>query len=268
MRFWSFIALGAVAYASPQSKPAPSCGCSVANVHVEHEGKPVGQMNEVNGIQTYISYPADKKTDYGILYLPDAFGFPLVQNRLLADSFAKAGYVVVGPDFFEGEPAPHDLANPNFDYTAWLARHPADKVDKIIENTIKYMKTTLGVKKIGAVGYCFGGRFVARFLAKDKGLDAGFTAHPSLVTNEELQAVSGPFSIGAAENDIIFTTPKRHEAEGILSKSNIPFQISLYGSTAHGFGVRGNMTNKREKYAKEEAYLQAVRWFDTWLKDI
>lgn len=60
------------------------------------------------------------------------------------------------------------------------------------------MKTNLGAKKVGAVGYCFGGRYVARFLATGKGLDAGFVAHPTATTTEEFQAVAGPFSIGAA----------------------------------------------------------------------
>lgn len=30
----------------------------------------------------YLSYPKDKKTEYAILYLCDAFGIELVNNRL------------------------------------------------------------------------------------------------------------------------------------------------------------------------------------------
>jgi len=122
----------------------------------------------------------------------------------LADSFARAGYVVVAPDYFEGEPAPADLNSKNFDFIAWLSRHNQSKVDPILENTIKYMKTELGVKKIGATGYCFGGRYVARTLAKGKGIDAGFMAHPSLMTPAEIEAISGPVSIGAAGKSSLF----------------------------------------------------------------
>lgn len=68
------------------------------------------------------------------------------------------------------------------------------------------------------------------------------------------------------ETDKAFSATDRHDAELTLQKLQVPYQISLYGSVSHGFGVRANVSNKREKFAKEEAYLQAVRWFDTWLK--
>jgi len=65
----------------------------------------------------------------------------------------------------------------------------------------------------------------------------------------------------------MFGYDARHAAEKIFQKKALPYQISLYGGVSHGFGVRGDMSNKTQKFAKEEAYLQAVRWFDTWLKD-
>lgn len=68
------------------------------------------------------------------------------------------------------------------------------------------------------------------------------------------------------ETDTLFPTDKRHETELILQKNKIPYQITLYGGVSHGFAVRANLTSKIEKYAKEEAFLQAVRWFDTYLK--
>jgi dienelactone hydrolase len=67
------------------------------------------------------------------------------------------------------------------------------------------------------------------------------------------------------ETDSAFPAEKRRQTEAILQKKGLPYQISLYGGTSHGFGVRVNITNKKEKFAKEEAYLQAVRWFDSWL---
>lgn len=83
------------------------------------------------------------------------------------------------------------------DLPAWLPNHQPNNVDPVIEKTVKYMRETLGVKKIGAVGYCFGGKYVTRFL-KPGQIDVGFSAHPSFVTHEELGAIKGPFSIAAA----------------------------------------------------------------------
>lgn len=184
----------------------------------------------------------------------------------LQDDLARAGYLVVGADYFRGDPSPSDLANPNFNRTAWSLRHTVSDVDSIITNTISYLRNTAGVKRIGAVGYCFGGRYVARFLAAGKGVDAGFFAHPSLLTIDEAKNVSKPISVAGAEVDTMFPDALRREVEGAWRNRTQPYQISLYGGTSHGFGVRANLSDPRQKYAKEEAYLQAVRFFDTFLK--
>jgi len=78
--------------------------------------------------------------------------------------------------------------------TAWRTKHTTAMADAIVESTIKTMRSELGVKKIGAVGYCYGGKYVARFLAEGKGLDAGFTAHPSGVEVAEWAAITKPLS--------------------------------------------------------------------------
>jgi hypothetical protein len=60
---------------------------------------------------------------------------------------------------------------------------------------------------------------------------------------------------------------KRREAEDILLKKKVPYQMMLYSGTQHGFTVRGNMQDKKERLGKQGAFLQAIRWFDDWLKN-
>ena len=100
------------------------------------------------------------------------------------------------PDYFKGDPIPVDQTG--FDRNGWRAKHPGAEVETITEATIKYMRNELKVKKIGAVGYCFGGPYTAKFSAKGKGLDAGFVAHPGAIDAAEWKAISVPFSIAAA----------------------------------------------------------------------
>ena len=50
-----------------------------------------------------------------------------------------------------------------------------------------------------------------------------------------------------------------------MKKNGYPYQINLYSGVEHGFSVRGDITNKVIKYAKEQAFLQAVFWFDEYL---
>lgn len=113
---------------------------------------------------------------------------------------ADSGYFVVMPDLFLGNPVPEDAFNTgkNFDIMAWVGQHPMDRVDETIDTAVKTMRGKLGAKKIGAVGYCFGGKYVIRFLAEGKGVDAGFVAHPSMVDSSELEAITKPLSVAAA----------------------------------------------------------------------
>jgi dienelactone hydrolase len=68
------------------------------------------------------------------------------------------------------------------------------------------------------------------------------------------------------ETDSIFTVEKRHETEGILAKHTVPYQIFLYSDVEHGFAVKGHMSTAKARFAKEQAFLQAVAWFDEYLK--
>lgn len=86
----------------------------------------------------------------------------------------------------------------------------------------------------------------------------GYLAHPSFVTEEELAAITGPLSIAAADVDPIFPDENRHKSEAILRKSGQPFQIYLYSNVSHGFSVRGDLSKRDERFAKDQAFRQAV----------
>ncbi len=90
-------------------------------------------------------------------------------------------------------------------------------------------------------------------------------AHPSFVDEDELAGVTGPLSIAAAEVDDLFTVAKRHRSEEILKETGKLWQINLFSGVVHGFAVKCDPSNKVFKFAKEQAFFQAVQWFDTWL---
>lgn len=97
------------------------------------------------------------------------------------------------------------------------------------------------------------------------GIDVGFVAHPSFVSEAEFVSISGPLSIAAAETDTIFPVENRHKSEEILRKIGVPFQINLFSKTEHGFAVRGDPKVKSQKFAKERAFQQAVDWFNEYI---
>jgi dienelactone hydrolase len=53
----------------------------------------------------------------------------------------------------------------------------------------------------------------------------------------------------------------------LLVATKLPYQITLYGGVKHGFAVKADLSDKRQKFANEQAFYQAVQWFDEWLKE-
>lgn len=121
---------------------------------------------------------------------------PLPENQLLADSIAANDYLVIMPDLFAGDAISVAEQEAGLNLTEWRALHPASEIDRIINATIKYIHEDLAVESLGGVGYCFGGKYVPRWL-KQGGIDIGFIAHPSSLTEGELGAVTKPLSIAA-----------------------------------------------------------------------
>ena len=146
-----------------------------------HEGRPEGLTTRIAGLDAYEAIPANKSKAKTILFITDIFGYSLPNARLLADEFAKAGFYVVIPDVFQGDPVSHELLNTitprkpaevsevqktkNTAVTEatlgpWLAKH-SDAVSRpLIDGVVKALKEDPEVGKIGAVGFCWGGRYV------------------------------------------------------------------------------------------------------------
>jgi dienelactone hydrolase len=171
---------------------------SYPSLKVRNAGVPVGRMLNVSGIDMYVSYPPGANTSTkALLFVTDIFGVPLLQNQLLADSLAANDYLVVMPDLFRGDAISVERQEAGANLTEWRALHPTPDIDRIINTTIGYMRSQMAVQRIGGLGYCFGGKYVPRFLTASGGLDLGYIAHPSSLTEQEIGAMRKPISIAA-----------------------------------------------------------------------
>ncbi|KAK1472320.1 hypothetical protein CABS01_04963 [Colletotrichum abscissum] len=248
---------------------APGACCTVGTLH---EGTPTGKSVQVGGkIEAYLALPAENEASQrAVLYLPDIIG--IWQNsKLMADAFARQGYACLVLDLFNGDPAPLNMPE-DFDIMKWLQEgtggknpHTSETIDPIVVSGINYLKG-LGITKIAAAGYCFGAKYAVRHYKS--GIQCGFIAHPSFVEADELAAITGPLSIAAAEFDDIFPTEKRHESEAILAQTKQNYQINLFSGVHHGFSVRGDPKNEKERFGKEQALYQAVSWFNRYFEAV
>ncbi len=79
-----------------------------------HEGTPVGHVETIHGLPTYVAGTTSETEPEGIIVIiSDAFGWDLLNSRILADAYAKRGtYTVYLPDFMDGTLMPLDPTHP------------------------------------------------------------------------------------------------------------------------------------------------------------
>ncbi|KAK5047269.1 hypothetical protein LTR84_006791 [Exophiala bonariae] len=127
------------------AKPSGEC-CLKGSIH---EGEGRGRFETVSGMNTYITSPKEGTANGNIvLYFPDVWGF-FPNGFLIMDGFADAGYQVLGPDYFRGDPVwkhrkdRNDNSDPNFDYEAWKVKH-ITFADEAVPKWVTEVKSKFG----------------------------------------------------------------------------------------------------------------------------
>ncbi|KAK9463360.1 dienelactone hydrolase family-domain-containing protein [Lipomyces oligophaga] len=232
---------------------------------VKHEGAVSGKIIDFHGVETYIT--GDVSSKKVILFITDIFGHVFSNAQLIADDFAEQGYLVLVPDILKGDPVPWDYFDKlqDFDLGTWLTKHPKEVTEPIVEAVLAGIKADYSPTSIAAIGYCYGAKYVVRLLGAGK-IDAGGIAHPSFVDYEEIEAVTKPLNIQAAETDPIFPVENRIKTEAILTKNKAIYEISVYSGVVHGFAVRGDPKVPQTLYAKERAFFSFAAFFKFHLK--
>lgn len=227
-----------------------------------HEGTAKGTYKNIFGVESYVT-GTDKPTDRVIVILTDIYGIKLNNVLINADNMAAKGYQVYIPDILFNDPV--IKLDGSTDFAAWLANHPADKVQALVTSYLTNLKKELNPKFVAVVGYCYGAKFAVQQINQNSPLaDCCAIAHPSFVSMEELAAIGKPILISAAEVDPIFTTELRHQSEAKLIEMKARYQLDLFSGVSHGFAARGDISDPVVKYAKEKVLLDQLHWFDNF----
>ncbi|KAF7966698.1 hypothetical protein HWV62_37322 [Athelia sp. TMB] len=249
-------------------------GTSFDFLGVRHEGTPTGTIETVAGVQCYVATPQGPYArEKAVLLLTDVFGMQLENSQLLADDFARNGFKTIVPDYFSGDACHKDALSggaPWFDVRAWFARHPLGSYRAPIDSVIAQLRAE-GVTRLGATGYCLGGRSVFD-LAFDRAIDVAVVAHPSFIAvPDDLQRYLGlshaPLLINSCGTDDMFPPSASAEADAILGGGRFApgYARAHFEGCAHGFAVRGDLSDPKAKAAKEGAFEGSVEWFVRYL---
>ncbi|KAK6120122.1 hypothetical protein DH2020_046158 [Rehmannia glutinosa] len=220
----------------------------------------VGSVIEFGGLKSYVSGPSDSKL--AVLLAADVYGYEAPNLRKIADKVAAAGFYVVVPDFFYGDP--YDPANEEKPLLVWKSLHEPAKAFEDAKPVIEALKSK-GISAIGAAGFCYGAKVVVE-LAKSGLIQAGVLLHPSFVTLDDVKEVKAPLAILGAEVDKLSPPElvKKFE-EILLSKSEVGSFVKIFPGVAHGWTVRYKLDDEKAVKSAEEAHQDMLNWFTKYV---
>lgn len=175
------------------------------------------------------------------------FGWEFKNIRLLADNYARAGFYCYIPDVHEGDSLPisflQNVEPPLKDQEQaglvdkaknaaivpatlgpWLAKHREAVSEPLISGFINTVRYIPGTNSVGAIGFCWGGRYAilqahGRKEGSVGGVDAAYACHPSLVAiPADLEAVTKPLSLALGSKDSLLDDKQISQIQELMSK--------------------------------------------------
>lgn len=151
-----------------------------------------------HSFKAYVARPGGEPKA-AIVVIQEIFGVnPGIRQK--CDLLAEQGYLAVAPDLFwmlgediELDPDVEAELHQAFDY---FGRFNADDGIKDIESTIKWARGETGGKKVGAVGYCLGGKLAYMTAARtDSDATVGYYAVGVPEMLNEAHAIANPLML-------------------------------------------------------------------------
>jgi len=228
-----------------------------------HPGVGIGRVETFEHLSVYVTASPDAKA--AVILISDIFGFEAPNLRKLADKVAAAGYFVVVPDFFYGDPFVSGSAeNPLVGFQDWIKSHGPAKGFDDSTKVIEVLKSR-GISAIGAAGFCWGAKVVVE-LTKGEVLKAGVLLHPSFVTVDDIKVVKAPLAILGAEIDKTSPPELVEQFGAILSaKPEVDSFVKIYPGVAHGWTVRYDENDEVAVKNAEEAHVKMLEWLNKYL---
>jgi len=210
--------------------------------------------------KVYVTGP--EKSDNAIIAVFDIFGFfPQTQQGadLIASSLKTTVYM---PDFFEPkEPFPTSKHPPKSDQDqadlqAFFgpdgAGYPPANIGKL--TSLAQVLKSNGVKRVGAYGFCWGGKICMVASGDSTPLDAVAIIHPAMLSSDDATKLTVPLAMYITKDEPVDEYDK---INAIISKK--PFASKSdsknYGNMFHGFAAaRADLENKENKKEFEDVY--------------
>jgi len=188
----------------------------------------------------YIAEPAGSRASAAIVVIQEIFGVNAGIRRK-CDQLAEAGYLAVAPDLFwrlePGIELDPDIPDQFQAALGWMGKFNQDAGIRDIEATIRAERSRRGGGRVGAVGYCLGGRLAYMNTARtDVDASVGYYAVGIDGLLGEKHAIARPLMLHIAGDDG-FVGPDVQAAMHAGLDDHPKVMLHDYPGVDHGFAT-------------------------------
>ena len=208
-------------------------------------------VNYFDDTRGFLAKPTDEGEFPGIVMIHEWWG--LNDNiKEMAEKLASHGYVVLAVDLYNGE-----VATTSEQARQLITSFDAEVGIQNMNFAASYIQENHNVKKLGSIGWCFGGGQSLNLALNNQDMDATVIYYGSLVTEQEsLSSISWPVLGIFAELDQGIPAESVNGFESSLNDLEIPNEIHIYPGVDHAFANPSG-----ERYAPDESN-------DAWQKTL
>lgn len=102
-------------------------------------------------------------------------------------------------------------------FPPWLLKHREGITKPLIDSFISTIRKDPGTGKVGAIGFCWGGRYA--ILSAHGTVDAAYACHPSTVAVPgDFEPVAKPLSLAVGTKDSLLDTKSIGQIQDMMAK--------------------------------------------------
>uniref|UniRef100_A0A3Q4AK75 Carboxymethylenebutenolidase homolog n=1 Tax=Mola mola TaxID=94237 RepID=A0A3Q4AK75_MOLML len=241
---------------------ARPCPCDIGD-RMDYGG--LGHEVQIEHIKAYVVKPSSA-SDRAVIVIQDIYGWQLPNTRYMADMLAANGYIAVCPDFYVGK----EPWSPSSDWSRfqeWLEDKKPTNINKEVNAVLKFLKEQCGAKRVGAVGFCWGGVATHYLALQYPEVKAGVSVYGIIREREDKYELKSPTLFIFGEKDEVVPLEQVSVLEAKLKeKCTVDYQVKLFPGQTHGFVHRKREDISQEDRASiQEARRDMLSWLNKYM---
>jgi carboxymethylenebutenolidase len=226
--------------------------------------------------ETTVSYKSGDESVSSFFVAPEGAGpFPAViviqewwgLNAWIKDqarALAKEGYAALAVDLYRGK-----VAEKQEEAHQLMMGAPPDRIARDLKAAYAWLQARADVKKakIGAIGWCMGGRYTLDLATKEPGLAAAVAYYGAPPTDAAaIAAIKAPV-LGNFGGDDKGPSPDQAKAfEAAMKKAGKTVDVKIYEGAGHAFANVNNPWGGYREAAAKDAWARTTAFLAKYLK--